>query len=401
MASRVRARAARFFANVWNRKRILSVAANLLLLLTAVFAALVLAEIVVRAAAPQQLIIKRPDVWRPVDRLGWQHQPSIATTINTGERTVSLHTDERGFRVGAEGRSQADVEVLLLGDSFMEALQVDYEQSTAGLLERRLSTRLGRSVGVWNTGVEDWNPNHYLMQAEDLLGERSFDLVLVSLYVGNDAVVGRAEYAPRAPTEVRRLRLPRAVSRGEVVDALLYPVNDFLETRSHLFVFMRTRLRNLLMRVGLSPVGPPVGVTLAESGWMAWDFTAGLAADIAAAGAARNAPVVFFLVPSAHQVDPSLFDAFVSAFGLDRSQLDPDQPSKRLLESLQREGLAVVDPLGFMKQRHLGGEQLFGTIDTHLSPSGHIALVDFLEPTLLSLLPSVDSLRATANTGAN
>src|SRR5256714_14878773 len=80
-----------------------------------------LAELLVRLAAPQQLIVKRPDIWQPVDTLGWNHRPNVSTTINTGERTIHLYTDRDGFRVGRAGRVEAKRRILLLGDSFMEA----------------------------------------------------------------------------------------------------------------------------------------------------------------------------------------------------------------------------------------------------------------------------------------
>src|SRR5438093_849000 len=96
-----------------------------------------LGELAVRFVAPQQLIVKRPDIWQPADTLGWTRRPNVNTTINTGERTVRVITDHDGFRVGGAGRVESKRRILLLGDSFMEALQVEYEQSLARLLEAR------------------------------------------------------------------------------------------------------------------------------------------------------------------------------------------------------------------------------------------------------------------------
>src|SRR5207248_4215317 len=36
-----------------------------------------LGEMLVRIVAPQQLIVKRPDIWQPVDTLGWNHRPDV------------------------------------------------------------------------------------------------------------------------------------------------------------------------------------------------------------------------------------------------------------------------------------------------------------------------------------
>ena len=45
-----------------------------------------MAEVLVRVLAPQQLVVKRPDIWQAVDTLGWAHRADVRTTINTGER---------------------------------------------------------------------------------------------------------------------------------------------------------------------------------------------------------------------------------------------------------------------------------------------------------------------------
>jgi hypothetical protein len=47
--------------------------------------------------------------------------------VNTGEGWVRLVTDGEGFRIPPGGLQPADRTVLLLGDSFMAAIQVEYE----------------------------------------------------------------------------------------------------------------------------------------------------------------------------------------------------------------------------------------------------------------------------------
>jgi len=140
-------------------------ASNLALLLASLVVTLGLGELLTRITAPQQLILKRPDVWQAVDTLGWAHRPNVHTTINTGERTVQFITDADGLRVGARGPINADTRILLLGDSFIEALQVEYENTVAGLLEARLPHLIGHPVAVRNAGVGDWGPPQYYLRA--------------------------------------------------------------------------------------------------------------------------------------------------------------------------------------------------------------------------------------------
>src|SRR5213076_68873 len=43
--------------------------------------ALLLAELLIRLIAPQQLVLVRPDVWEPVDTVGWMFRPNLNTTV--------------------------------------------------------------------------------------------------------------------------------------------------------------------------------------------------------------------------------------------------------------------------------------------------------------------------------
>jgi len=369
-------------------------------LLLSTTAAAALAEWLVRLLAPQQLLIKRPDIWMAVDTLGWVHRPNISTTINTGERTVRVVTDSNGFRVGRDVRSPSKKRILLLGDSFMEAFQVEYEQSLAGLLEVRLPARIGTSVAVVNTGVGGWDPPQYWLQGRALLRRRAFDLVLVSLYLGNDVVLRRPDrFAPRAPTEVHHPRFPRRLGFAELTDAVLYPINDYLVVRSHLFVLLKTRLHTLLMRLHLTGVYFPEVLLRREATSRRWNVTADICRDIAALGQRNDVPTLFVLVPSPYEVDPAAFAQFLRGFGIDSAQVDLDQPGRLMREALERRQLRVVDALPALRAAQNAGPPLYGSIDNHLSPAGHDALEHLIEPEVAALLSA--ARRGTSQRDSN
>lgn len=350
-------------------------------------AAAALGELLVRFLAPQQLLIKRPDIWMAVDTLGWVHRPDINTTINTGERTVRVVTDSNGFRVGGNARPPGQKRILLLGDSFMEAFQVEYEQSLAGLLEARLPAHIGTSVAVVNTGVGGWDPPQYWLQGRALLQRRAVDLVIVSLYLGNDVVARRNDrYPPRAPIEVHHLRFPRRLSWSELADAVLYPINDYLVVRSQLFVFLKTRLHTLLMRLHLTGVYFPEVLLRREATSPRWNVTADICRDIAALGQRNGVPTLFVLAPSSYQVDPAAFAQFLRGFGIDSGQVDLDQPDRLMREALEQRHLRVVDALPGLRAAQEAGPPLYGSIDNHLSPAGHDALERIIEPEVAALL---------------
>jgi hypothetical protein len=341
-----------------------------------------IAELAVRAIRPQQLIIPRPDIYVAAESLGWKHRPLVATTINTGERTVSFFTDSSGFRVGKrkKGRDDAGKRVLIVGDSFMAAMQVEYEQSVAGLLDSALNIA-PHSVEVLNTAVGGWDPPQYLIQTRRIVRSARIDLALVFVFLGND-IVDRApgSIPPRTPVEVHKFRLPRGFSRGELVEAFLYPVNDGLERRSHLFVLAKERLRVTLMRAGLTAAYRPTEVFRSEALSPRWDTTAAVLREIAEAAAVEAVPALFVLVPSSFQVDSAELRNYIRGFRIDPATVDVDQPNRLLASRLGGAGLSLFDPLPAMRSAAARGERLYGSVDPHFSPRGHEVVWELIMP---------------------
>lgn len=368
------------------RKRWKTRALTGVLLLTSLSITAVMAEVAVRVAAPQQLIQIRPDLWQPVDTVGWLRHANVDGEINTGERTVRLITDHEGFRVGARGRTEG-VPVLLLGDSFMEALQVEHEQSLAGLLEGSLSAVAGTSVAVRNAGISGWGPGQYLHRARVLLAHDAYPLVIIAVYTGNDAQEEPVHYLPPRPiTKRHRFRVPAAISKAELIDAVLYPINDALEVRSHLFVLMRSQASTLRMKLGISPLYLPTEILRTEAEAGRWPATGDVCAEIAAVAAQHGARALFVLIPAEYQVDPVKFAQYVQGFGIDSASVDLEQPNRRLHEELAARGLDVVDALPGFLQRQQAGELLYGSVDQHLSPVGHQVLSEIVTPAAARLL---------------
>lgn len=351
---------------------------GVLLLVASTVLALFMAEVAIRLIVPQQLILIRPDMWEPADTIGWLHRRDVQTTVNTGEGPVSFFTDSAGFRVGRRGRMEGGRQILLLGDSFVEALQVNYEESVAGLLEVGLSHLLGDSVVVRNAGVGGWNPNHYLIRARSLLDDE-YDLIIVALFVDNDVVDERVEYfSPRRPVARATLRWPRSLKWREIVQAWLSPLNDYLEVRSHFYVLVRSRLQVVRMRMGLMPRYFPFVLLRRHAAASFWDVTADLSKDIAGIATQSRVPILFVIIPAPYQVQSEALARLMKGFGLTPSDVDVEQPSRLLREALQERGLPVVDALPRFRNAYRAGSALYGDVDPHLTRAGHQVLASIL-----------------------
>lgn len=370
------------------RLRVRLVAFALVLLAISSVVAILLAEVAVQLMAPQQLIEMRPDVWEPIDGVGYLRRPGVIASINTGERSVTIRTDRERYRVGAAGRVEAETQILLLGDSFMEALQVEHEQTTAARIEAGLATRLGRHVAVRNAGVSGWSPNHYLIRGRELLATDRFALTVVAIFVGNDAVTKRVpHFSPRPPTERHEFRWPRSFARREVIDALIAPLNDALEVRSHLFILLKNTFATLRMRMGLTADYLPLEYRRTEATSVRWSTTAGVSLELAEFAKSRGTPTLFVLIPERFQVYPDEFDRYVKGFAVDPVLLDVDQPSVLLRLAFEAAGLRVVDALPALRAvAAQGGPRLYGSVDQHLSPEGHEALAKVIIDAALPLI---------------
>lgn len=347
--------------------------------------AALLAEAVVRIAAPQQLVVHHPELWRPSDSVGYSHAPNVRLTMNTGDRTVTVVTDADGYRIGVAKKPVAETRILLIGDSLMEALQVEYEQSLAGLLEERLPHLLDRSVAVTNTGVSGWQPSRYLAQARVELARRRYDLLLVSIFLGNDIEERRLADLHEG-VDTGAANAPTPPHRHWLVDNLLVPVNESLRQHSHLFVLLKDRSRSLLARVGLRELDIPIYYWRSEAS-SRWDITATICRDIAAEAAEHGVPTLFMLIPPHFEVDTTLFQRYLESYQVDAHTIDLDQPARLLGTALRAQGLDVVDVVPALRAAHASGIQCYGTVDKHLSPAGH----DVVERTVEQ--PVVDALR--------
>ncbi len=374
-------------------KRFKNISLNVLLGLVAVLVTLLLLEGLVRLVLPQQLIVHRPDVYTYDPVVGWHQTPNQDTTINTGERTVRLITDKDGFRIGADRQPEGEYRILAVGDSFVQALAVEYDQTMTALLGQYVTQELGEAVEVTTDGVSNWAPDVYLLEVERRLSQSDYDLVIVFIFMGNDLIdqphqqFEPSDFQTFAHYIHHNFRMPRNLSRAEIIDAVLYPINDTLETRSHLYIFMRSRLESLRIRMGLSPLYIPPGVMLDAADEPIWTVTANIAADIDRAAAEQGVPILFVLIPADYQIDRELFDKHVELYGIDPAQVDLDQPSRLLMAEFETRDLNVVDLTPVLLEAYADGEtELYGRIDVHLAPDGHRVVAEYLAPIVGDLL---------------
>jgi hypothetical protein len=122
-------------------------------------------------------------------KAGRKWWPNTTYRIESQEFHVAFHTNERGYRARpAPPKTAHPFRIALVGDSFTEAMQVDYDRTFCALIERGLSDmEPGREIicenfGVAATGLFDY----YHRIIHDVLDAHPPDALILCLYPGND-----------------------------------------------------------------------------------------------------------------------------------------------------------------------------------------------------------------------
>jgi hypothetical protein len=335
-------------------------------------------EVGTRLVAPQALVHDAPELWEPDPTLSWRHVANARVVTNTGERSVEICTDAAGDRTSCDARERdCRARVLVIGDSFTEALSIAWKDTVWNLLEEDT----GACLAV--AGVGAYYLSQYVAVAERRLaaGPDPFDAVIVNFYAGNDFTEDASLIPPLR--DVQRLpfrALPTSFTARGVLE-WLYPWNQWLESRSHAYVALRAALRSLRRASGLSPV--PMSIQRSRLTPETVNESASALARIHAVATARGARMILCLIPEQEQVlDPG---AEALRWRLAGGPVDMDLPQKVFLPRVRRiEGLLVVDLLP--RLRESADPTLWGSRDVHLSPRGHRVWFEALREPLRAAL---------------
>lgn len=145
-------------------------------------------------ASAQQATLEQPGYEvlyiQPEPYVGWKMVPDFEFTwtgrrLDCIEYRVDVKTNSTGFRdvEWQLDKPEGTLRVAVIGDSFVEALQVPLEQTASKVLEKRLSEELNlpevERVEVMNVGVSNYSVGQYLMLYEEYVEPFQPDYVFI------------------------------------------------------------------------------------------------------------------------------------------------------------------------------------------------------------------------------
>lgn len=356
------------------------------------------AEIAVRIAAPQSVLLWRPGPFVADGEGYFRLRPGHHGKVtNRTEYEHEFEVNSLGMR-GPEpaARDEVNCRLLAIGDSFTFGLGVEDAQ----VFHQVAATELlvgGVDVEALNGGI----PAIGVPQAVRWLERHGLaaepDLVLLAIFVGNDLRDANADYDNWAVAE-GQLATPAGYS----------PLKDWLYNNIHLYALLKTALpAGIQQRVRAAlGMGEPWSLRYAREVFMIYDpavpplVQAGLERTESAVVALTELAdehdfrVAAMLVPDIVQVDGPRWDATLEHLGLTGGEQDPRQPNRLLRTLLERHGVPVLDLIDEFDAAFDRGDPLYFPTDRHWTVDGHAlagrSLDDFLEPMVESCRPMRD-----------
>jgi hypothetical protein len=131
-----------------------------------------------------------PEFYVSDTRRGYSLRPNMEGWYRKeGEAYVRINSDGLRDREHAKIKPPNTFRIAVLGDSFVEALQVPFEQSFCHIIEQQLRgcpAMAGREVEVINFGVSGYGTAQELITLRNQVWQYSPDLVLLAVTTNND-----------------------------------------------------------------------------------------------------------------------------------------------------------------------------------------------------------------------
>jgi len=354
---------------------------NILLGFATLVLALAAAELGVRLFAPQPVGLSHQD------RYGLAlHYAGITRFLPQYGHKVSFNSAGMRDREHSFEKRAGTFRILLLGDSFMEALQVPADSMLATLMERDLTRATGRPVEVINGGVSGWGTGDELRYLTRYGLAYHPDLVVVAMTLHNDISdnLRREWYTVHDGVLVDRDPQPKSWFQFKVLE-----LKAFLATRIQLYqLWRRVRHGREMQQVGqalnshvveLFTVPSPPNIA---AGWQLTERLLGAIRDSSKAAGSQMAVV---LLPLRYQLADTTFANFVKHAEKPPARMGMYQPQtmiRRMADSLH---VPAVDLLpAFQQWTAAAKPPLYFDRDGHWNDAGHRLAADLVVQDLVA-----------------
>ncbi|MBI2037813.1 MAG: SGNH/GDSL hydrolase family protein [Candidatus Magasanikbacteria bacterium] len=345
------------------------------------------------------------------------HKTNVDRGRYDGEvkRKVHVKTNSLGF-VGEEfikEKNEGALRVAVLGDSFAQGIQIDYEKTYVYLLKNNLQSSLAsnpsssyKSAEVLNFGIGGMGTADEMKYYSKYASQYHPDVVVLSFYLGNDISDNGYYFEDREKLLSSSTADWDAVPQyGAVKGKDFLALKDKIYRKLAIVRFMDKAVRtlpvlnNLAVTLGL--FRPPVPVDEAGLNLPHWDyyyldpldserakhaaFSSELINNFRNELEKDGVKLIVMLIPEGKTVNQDLLNAFKNNHPkLKDYVFNPVGMENKLIEGLNP-GAAVLNLRGSLERQVLNHNEMYNSGIHHFSEKGHIVVSEELAKFIVSL----------------
>lgn len=333
--------------------------------------------------------------WQPDAKMGVRLVPGKRGWWTQEERefVVPVTINAQGLRdvPHTYEKSPGIVRVLIVGDSFVEAMHVPLEEVFTRRLERLLDgVGASRKVEVIGAGVSGWGTASQLLWLQEEGYKYRPDVVLLHFYPGNDIKNNSPTLEDALPPvydadgtllSVQSRKADNTVRQGWFAWSKAYVFLRQLLLRQPTIAQTLGRLGVVRVRAPVAPAvrdGLPLDFGVyrvpPETEWLeAWQHTQRLLSAMRDAVREMGAAFGVVMASSREQVYPAAWDRILETYPTARAlTFDLDQPQRWVEQWCQQQGVPYVALApAFRARAATGGEPLHFWYDGHWTSAGH------------------------------
>lgn len=324
-----------------------SLSRNIGLIVISTVLSLLLAEWAVRTVYPQQLA-----VWHTMEDWMVIHPPGLTTYLTEFNQEVRFNAIGMRDRDHERKEGEDTIRVLVFGDSFMEALQVAFEDSFPSLLESGLREALHRNVEVINCAVSGWGQDSQLAYLEKYGRVFKPDLILVAMTLHNDVSDNMKE---QFYTFADHKLIPKLAASMSVSEQRILHIKDFFASHSHLWQLMRKwkslgEIRNSATALDKHVMQLIGKNEETEELKREWKVTFELFKRIHEVGKSMGAETAIMLIPLKIQLQDDSLDEFRTFVGMSKDDVAIEKPQQAMRAFGHEAHIEIIDLLPALRK---------------------------------------------------
>ena len=324
-----------------------SVLRNIGLVVVSTILSLLLAEWSIRTFYPQQLAVRHTTEDGLVI-----HPPGLTTYLTEFKQEVRFNAMGMRDKDHAKAKPPNTARILVLGDSFMEALQVAFEDSFPSLLELGLRDRLQENVEVINCAVSGWGQDDQLAYLTEIGRAFEPDLILVAMTLHNDVLDNMEE---RFHTLAHDKLVARPLARRPLLERKILHVKDFFASRSHLAQLLRKwKIRGEIQNAATALDGHVRELISRNGGSVdlqrGWKLTFELFKRIREVGKSMGADTAIILIPLKAQLQEDSLEEFLNSAGMSIDDVVIDKPQQEMKTFGHEANIEIIDLLPTLRK---------------------------------------------------